>query len=233
MTLRLPPSFFPPAESADRHGLVAVTDEMTPDLVLDAYCHGIFPWSEGPVGWFSPEPRAIFERDKIRLPGNLKRLQRQAGFRATCDQAFGAVMRACATAHAASGTWITDGFLNSYGALHEHGFAHSVEIWQAEQLVGGIYGVQVNGLFAGESMFHTVSNASKVAFAHLVAQLDLLGVVLFDAQVPNDFTVGLGAVSIRRKEYLARLKRALATPSACSGSPWPSPPPSPFSDRNT
>ena len=218
-------SRFPDPETADRHGLVAVTHEITAELLLDAYAHGIFPWSEDPVGWFSPDPRAIFERSRICIPRRLGKTIRHHAFRVTLDTCFSQVMAACAEAHDGDGTWITSGFLSAYGELHTRGYAHSVEVWQGEALAGGLYGVQLGGLFAGESMFFRVPNASKVAFAHLVAQLDRIGTTLIDAQVPNPFTTQLGATTICRRLYLARLAEALEVRGAFDGELWPAEPP--------
>jgi leucyl/phenylalanyl-tRNA---protein transferase len=219
------PSIFPDPESADHHGLVAVSHEITADLLLDAYAHGIFPWSEDPVGWFSPDPRAVFVRDRVKLPKRLGKIMRRSGFSVTFDTAFAEVMRACAESHAAGGTWITSGFFTAYGDLHLSGHAHSVEVWADGALAGGLYGVQLGGLFAGESMFFRVANASKVAFAHLVAQLDSIGTVLIDAQVPNPFTTQLGAVTMRRRRYLELLRSALEVRCRYDGTPWPAAPP--------
>lgn len=223
--VRRPISRFPPPETADQTGLVAVSDRLDVDLLLDAYAHGIFPWSEDPVCWYSPDPRAIFVRDRIRLPRRLGKIMRRQGFRVTFDRAFEQVMRACATTHRDGGTWITSGFLRAYGELHRLGHAHSVEVWREERLVGGLYGVQLAGLFAGESMFYIVSNASKVAFAYLVQQLDRVGTVLFDAQVLHAFTLQLGAVMVRRHDYLTLLRRALTTKTQFGGQRWPTEPP--------
>lgn len=210
---------------ADPTGLVAVSDRLDVELLLDAYAHGIFPWSENPVCWYSPDPRAIFVRERIRLPRRIGKIMRRRGLRVTFDRAFEQVMEACAAAHNEGGTWITAGFLNAYSELHRLGHAHSVEVWQEERLVGGLYGVQLAGLFAGESMFYTVSNASKVAFVFLVHQLDRVGTVLYDAQVLNAFTLQLGAVMVRRRDYLALLRYALTAETRFGGQRWPSEPP--------
>jgi leucyl/phenylalanyl-tRNA--protein transferase len=212
---------FPDPETADSRGLVAVTHALSPELLLAAYSQGIFPWTDNPVGWFSPDPRAIFVRDRIHLPSNLPKLVRRARLRVTYDQAFTAVMEACRGAHADDGEWITDRFVAAYAGLHALGHAHSVEVWQDDALVGGLYGVQVRGLFAGESMFYKVPNASKAAFAALLAQLDAIGTCLMDAQVLNAHTAKLGAVQIRRRDYLKLLGQALATRCLYEGSKWP------------
>ena len=214
-------SAFPPPESADASGLVAVTDKLTVDLLRDAYYHGIFPWSEKPVRWYSPEPRAVFLWQTVHLPRRLERTIRTHAFRVTFDIAFPQVMRGCATAHAHQGVWISTGFITAYTALHERGDAHSVEVWQGEQLVGGLYGVQVGRVFCGESMFHTVPNASKVAFAFLVRHLQATGTALIDAQVINNHTASLGAVVIGRSDYLAALAVLRTQPTPFAGQKWP------------
>ncbi len=218
---------FPDPESADPTGLVAVTRELNVELVLSAYRQGIFPWSEHPVRWYSPEPRAIFVRDHLRLPRRLGRMMRQGGFSVTLDIAFDRVIRGCADAHRSEGEWISSGFVRVYNELYRLGHAHSVEVWQDDRLVGGLYGVQLGGLFAGESMFHLVDNASKVAFAYLVGQLDHIGTVLFDCQVLNEHTANLGAVCVYRRDYLQALAYALAVPSLYGGKRWPREPPPP------
>ena len=217
-------SMFPPPASADEHGLVAVTEELNAAMLLDAYSHGIFPWSENPVCWFSPDPRAVFLRERIRFPKKLGKIIRKGGFTVTYDTAFRRVIEACADNHRHEGEWISPGFIESYSDLHEHGYAHSVEVWQEDRLVGGLYGVQLKGLFAGESMFHTVSNASKVAFVALIAQLDFAGVMLLDAQVINDHTANLGAVQVHRSDYLAMLHYALNLRVRFHAEKWPTPP---------
>jgi leucyl/phenylalanyl-tRNA---protein transferase len=215
---------FPDPESADDQGLVTVTPKMTPELVLEAYASGIFPWSSRPVRWYSPDPRAIFLRERIHLPRKLKRDLRRGGFRVTFDTAFVDVIRACAERHAREGVWITDEFVRTYAQLHERGYAHSVEVWHEAELVGGLYGIQIRGLYAGESMFYRAPNASKVAFAYLVRQLDRLGIVLFDAQVINEHTHRLGAVLVHRSDYLQLLRIALGA-EVPDGAKWPAEPP--------
>jgi len=163
----------------------------------------------------------------VRPPRKLGKMMRHNRFTVSCDRAFAEVMDACAHAHRDAGTWITSGFLRAYGELHRLGHAHSIEVWQDGALAGGLYGVQLGGLFAGESMFYRVPNASKVAFAHLVAQLDEVGTRLMDAQVMNRFTLQLGAVLIRRHEYLRLLRDALTAECRFAGERWPSEPAAP------
>ncbi len=194
---------------ADEYGLVAVGGNLEPRTLLRAYRAGVFPWfDEGdPILWWSPDPRAIFELDQFHVPRRLARTLRSGRFRVTRDQAFGAVMRGCADR--AEGTWITTNMITAYERLHQLGHAHSVEAWVGAELAGGIYGVALGGLFAGESMFTRLRDGSKVALAHLVEHLRARGYVLFDIQMLTEHTASLGAVEIPRKEYLARLKQAL------------------------
>jgi leucyl/phenylalanyl-tRNA--protein transferase len=202
------PRFHP--ELADEDGLVAVGGSLQPEILLLAYRRGIFPWyDEGyPVCWWSPQPRAIFELDRFRIPRRLARTLRQGRFRLTVNAAFGAVIRGCADRP--EGTWITADMIAAYEDLHRLGHAHSIEAWAGTALAGGIYGVAVGGLFAGESMFTRCRDASKVALAFLVERLRQRGFVLFDIQMLTEHTARLGALEIPRAEYLTRLNKALA-----------------------
>ncbi len=223
--------FFPDPSTADPHGLVAVTRTMTPELLIEAYRRGIFPWSSEPVRWYSPDPRAVFVRQSIHLSKKLRKELRANAYRVTFDTRFREVMEACAAQHEHSGVWITETFVDTYTKLHESGHAHSVEVWHGDRLVGGLYGVQQHGLFAGESMFHHVSNASKIAFAHLARHLHAIGCPLIDAQVLNEHTESLGAVLISRIDYLQLLQRVLLLRTPFDGKRWPeeSPPWTPTS----
>ena len=209
----LPPSlYFPPAELASPEGLIGVGGELTPDWLLDAYRHGIFPWpfNDGQLAWWSPDPRAIFELDGLHISRRLARTCRRGSFRATCDQAFAGVLEGCATAQRRRfGTWLTPEMREAYQKMHELGHAHSVEVWHDEQLAGGTYGLALGGLFAAESMFYRVRDASKVALVHLLAHLNARGFELLDIQQLTPHTESLGAVEISRRAYLARLAKAL------------------------
>jgi len=192
-------------------GLVAVGGDLGTDRLRLAYRSGMFPWTVNPVTWWSPDPRGIFELGGIHVSRSLRRCLRQGKFRVTRDQAFGAVITACAAVRRPGG-WIVPEFIQAYTALHREGHAHSVECWSGEDLVGGVYGVSVGGLFAGESMFHRASDASKVAVVHLHDHLVSRGYALFDIQMLTEATTSLGACEIRREDYLARLKRAVDLP---------------------
>lgn len=213
---------FPSPETAAPDGLVHVTDGIDAAMLLDAYGNGLFPWSTAPVRWFSPDPRAIFEPDSIHLSHKLQKELRAGRHRVSFDTAFSEVVRACAEAHAAQRVWIGESFVTAYTDLHRLGHAHSVEVWQGDALVGGIYGVQIGSMFAGESMFHRVDNASKIAFAYLARQVFAVGVTLLDTQVLNNHTRSLGAVLIPRAEFLRRLAMAVKQETTFEGRAWPS-----------
>jgi leucyl/phenylalanyl-tRNA---protein transferase len=191
-------------------GLVAVGGDLRPERLLAAYRQGIFPWyNEGdPICWWSPDPRAIFELDGLRVSRRLARTLRSERFGVTFDRAFNEVLRGCAD-RPGEGTWITPEMSAAYQELHRLGHAHSVEVWQGEVLAGGLYGVAVGGLFAGESMFTRVRDASKVALVFLVQRLRERGFRLFDIQLLTEHTARLGAIEIPRAEYLRRLAEAL------------------------
>lgn len=206
-------SSFPDPRSANAEGLVAIGGDFSTPRLLAAYRSGIFPWTANPITWWSPDPRAIFELDRFHVSKSLAKVIRQEIFHVTIDHAFREVMAGCAEpARGRPDTWITHEFINAYLRLHQQGHAHSVECWQGEQLVGGIYGVALGGLFAGESMFHRESNASKVALFHLVKHLRERDFTLFDIQMVTPITRQLGAVVISREEYLNRLAEAVRKP---------------------
>jgi leucyl/phenylalanyl-tRNA--protein transferase len=199
---------------ADDDGLVAVGGTLHPDNLEKAYRMGIFPWSSEPaVTWWCPDPRAIFELDAFRVSRSLHKQIRQSGWTFHLDRDFEGTMRRCAepTADRPS-TWISEAFVVAYRELHRRGMAHSVEVYEGDEVVGGLYGVTLGGFFGGESMFRRRSNASKAAVAHLVAHLRTQGFVLLDAQVMTPHLASLGAVEIRRSEFLRRLRQAIAVP---------------------
>lgn len=204
------PWFPDPRRTRHHHGLVAVGGELSTTRLLQAYRSGIFPWTDEPVTWWSPDPRAIFELDRFHVPESLARVVRRGDFRVTLDQAFREVMIGCAApARGRESTWISPAFVDAYVELHGIGHAHSVECWREGELCGGIYGVSIGGLFAGESMFYRRSNASKVALHYLVQRLRERGFALFDIQQLTPITRQLGAVAISREQYLKRLECAL------------------------
>lgn len=213
----LPPSrFFPPVEDSTPDGLLAFGGLLTPEWLLDAYSHGIFPWpyeEHVPVAWWSPEPRAIIELSAFHLPRRLRRTCHREPFEVTCDRDFSGVIRGCATGPGRKGaTWITQGMIRAYRQMFTLGHAHSVEVWQEGALVGGTYGLALGGLFAAESMFFRVRDASKVALVYLVTHLRARGYRLMDIQQLTRHTAQFGAIEIPRREYLARLAEALPLP---------------------
>ena len=201
---------FPDPNLAGPDGLVAVGGDLGVERLLAAYRMGIFPWTIHPITWWSPDPRAILELGGFHVSKSLARVVRRSQFEVTTDQSFRAVMEGCAApAPGRGGAWITEEFINAYTRLHGQGHAHSVECRRHGELVGGIYGVSIGGLFAGESMFHRVNNASKVALYHLVEHLRRRGFTLFDIQMVTPATKSLGAIEIPRREYLRRLAAAV------------------------
>ena len=194
-------------EDADEDGLVNVGGDLRPETLLEAYRRGIFPWFDDslPILWWSPDPRSIFELDGLHISRRLARTIRQDKFELTVNLAFDAVMEGCAD-RPGQGVWITPDMIKAYTRLHKLGHAHSVEVWHNDMLAGGLYGVAVGGLFAGESMFTVVRDASKVALAFVMGRLRERGFQLFDVQFLNDHTERMGAVEIPRSEYLQRLR---------------------------
>lgn len=196
---------------ADSEGLVAVGGDLSVDRLLLAYRSGLFPWTVSPISWWSPDPRAILEFDKLHIGESLKKVLRKNIFRVTVDQAFAQVIAQCAKpAPGRNETWITGEFIAAYTLLHEQGHAHSLECWLNDELVGGIYGVAIGGFFTGESMFHRVSNASKVALCHLVEHLQKREFKLLDIQMLTPVTKQMGGTTISREDYLERLRKAVA-----------------------
>ncbi len=191
--------------------VVAVSRGTTPALVLEGYRQGIFPWPvrQGLVPWASPDPRAIFPLHPQKPWPRTVRRAFAPGFRVSFDEAFDQVMLACGDRRG-EGTWITPDILATYSELHRLGWAHSVEVWRGGELAGGLYGIAMGALFAGESMFHRVTGASKVAFASCADRLRQRGFQLFDVQVLTDHLALLGCVEISRVEYRARVREAIA-----------------------
>ncbi|NUQ60875.1 MAG: leucyl/phenylalanyl-tRNA--protein transferase [Pirellulales bacterium] len=213
-----PPSrFFPPPETADPDGLVAVGGRLSPPWILDAYRHGIFPWPfTGDVGlmtWWSPDPRAVIEFDGFHVSRRLLRTCRSEKFSVTSDRDFAGVIQGCATENGrTNSTWLFPAMIRAYTRLFELGHAHSIEVWHEGLLAGGTYGVSIGGLFAAESKFYRVRDASKVALAHLVDHLRARGYKLLDIQQRTAHTARLGAIQIPRKEYICRLQKAIDLP---------------------
>ena len=188
---------------------------LTPDLLLSAYAQGIFPMAgeDDTIYWYDPDPRAILPLDKFHIPRSLRRTARRGGYDITRDKAFGEVIRACAQpAFGREETWINEEIIQAYEQLNWLGFAHSVEVWRDDLFVGGLYGVTLNGLFAGESMFSRETDASKIALVHLVAHLRKQGFLLLDIQFLTEHLERFGALEITREQYKKVLALALKQP---------------------
>lgn len=208
----VPPSawILPDPSMADEDGVVGVGADLSPGTLVEAYRSGIFPWPHSgvPLPWFSPDPRGVLFRDDLRISRSLRQRMRNAGWYATVDVAFDDVVSACAHERGAEGTWITPSMRRAYRRLHDLGWARSVEVWAGETLVGGLYGVQIGGTFTGESMFHRMRDASKVALVELVARFDEAGGTFVDVQVLTPHLASLGAVEVPRDDYLDALHGA-------------------------
>lgn len=202
---------FPPLRAALRNpnGLIAVDGDLSPQRLLDAYRHGIFPWfSEGePVLWWSPDPRMVLFPDALKISRSLMKRLKRKDYEIRFDTAFRDVMQACSAAprEGQSGTWILPEMVEAYCRLHELGYAHSAETWINGELAGGLYGVQLGRMFYGESMFHRVTDASKIAFVHMVRRLRENGVGMIDCQMHTMHLASLGAHEIPRDVFAAKL----------------------------
>jgi leucyl/phenylalanyl-tRNA--protein transferase len=193
----------------DGTGIVAVGADLEPGTLLAAYRSGLFPmpFDRRRIAWFSPDPRGVLPLDGLRVSRSLRRSLRR--YHVTTDVDFRGVMQRCGDRRRPGG-WITPAFVDAYHALHRLGWAHSVEVWDDDELVGGLYGVRSGGFFAGESMFHTSTDASKVALVHLVEHLTATGAALLDVQWTTPHLVSLGAVDVPRARYLELLRAAVA-----------------------
>jgi leucyl/phenylalanyl-tRNA--protein transferase len=204
--------FWLPPHPTDPLGLVALDRELSADRLISAYQRGIFPWPDaslpGAIPWVCPPRRAILEFKALHIPHNLQRARRAlASLRFTIDIAFPDVILACAGAARAGqlGTWITPAMIGAYTELHRRGHAHSVEAWEGDRLVGGLYGVTAGGVFTGESMFYKISDASKLCVLHLAEHLAARGATWIDIQQLTPHFVRLGAREIPREEFLQKL----------------------------
>ena len=202
------PPHFPDPRRADQEGLIGFGGLLEPDWLLAAYSRGIFPWysEPDPILWWSPDPRCVLDLEDLHVPKRLSRRARSPAFMLTWNQAFTEVLQGCNEARP-DGIWITPEMQKAYHQLHLLGYAHSLEVWHGEDLVGGIYGVQIGGLFAGESMFHRMRDASKVALVALRRSLGASGVQLFDVQFLTPHLEQFGAKEIPRECYLDRLAK--------------------------
>lgn len=208
---------FPPVDLATPEGLLAVGGDLRPERLLEAYRHGIFPWynDDQPILWWSPDPRAVLFPDKLHVSRSLEKTIRRGHFTVTFDTCFRDVMIQCSgprPQYPEGGTWITPAMIEAYTKLHDLGYAHSIETWAEGNLVGGLYGVAIAGVFFGESMFSRVADASKVALVRLIRQLRTWGFQIFDCQQASPHVLRLGAEEIPRRDFLDYLAAALELP---------------------
>jgi leucyl/phenylalanyl-tRNA--protein transferase len=214
---------FPPVEQATAEGLLAVGGDLSVQRLLSAYRSGIFPWygAGQPILWWSPDPRTVLFPEKLRVSRSLRKTLRRAEFEISFDRAFDDVLTGCTEPRPnkpQGGTWITPEMHAAYRRLHDTGCAHSIEAWREGRLAGGLYGVVIGGAFFGESMFARETDASKVAFVHLVRQLLRWNYRLIDCQIYSGHLASLGATEIPRREFLIQLGRAIALPG--HENPW-------------
>ncbi|MBL9101448.1 MAG: leucyl/phenylalanyl-tRNA--protein transferase [Myxococcales bacterium] len=213
---------FPDPRRAERDGMLAIGGGLEPARVLLAYSRGIFPWNgpDEPLTWFCPSPRMVVELpDGLHVPRSLSKARRRRAWRVTLDTAFAAVMAACAAPRDdEAGTWITPGITAAFAALHRAGVAHSVEVWDGEALVGGLYGLAIGAVFCGESMFARQDDASKVGFVALARQLARWGFETIDCQVATEHLRRLGGRELELEAFLARLAAGTRKPGRLG--PW-------------
>lgn len=202
----VPPSawLLPDPFEADVDGVVGVGADLAPGTLVDAYARGIFPWPhpEVPLPWFSPDPRGLLWFERLHVSRSLRRTMRRCGWVTTVDQDFDGVIAGCAAGRGDAGTWINPSMVSAYRRLHDLGWAHSVEVWDGDELVGGLYGVQVGGVFTGESMFHRVTDASKIALVDLVTRFRAAGGRVVDVQLTTEHLRTMGAEDVPRADFL-------------------------------
>lgn len=205
---------FPPVENADENGLLALGGDLSIPLLLDAYSQGIFPWplsEQFPIAWFSPDPRGILCFKDLHISRSLNKVIKQQRFKVSFNKNFEAVIINCASSKKrkeGEGTWITRQMIDAYIELFKAGYAFSVETYLNEELVGGMYGVSLNGIISGESMFYLEPNASKIALIHLMEKLNSIGIDWIDTQMITPVVESLGGKEISRAEFIAKLQRS-------------------------
>jgi len=212
---------FPDTSQAweEPNGLLAAGGNMAPDTLLEAYTRGIFPWysEDEPILWWSPNPRAVLLPNELHISRGSRRQLRKCPYRLTSNQCFETVIKACAKTREVSGTWINEDIIDAYVRLHEEGIAQSVEVWEGNELVGGLYGIKLESVFCGESMFNYTNNAAKFAFCQTALHLFNSGYSMIDCQLQNPFLDSLGVQGITRDDFERKLQTSRATHI-----PWPS-----------
>lgn len=206
---------FPPVHLAEPDGLLAIGGDLSPERLLLAYRSGIFPWyEESPVLWWCPDPRFVLFPDELKISKSIRPLLNRDEFTFTINQAFTQVINACKVTErpGQEGTWITNEVEKAYNKLHQLGHAHSAEVWNNNELVGGLYGIRIGKVFFGESMFSKLSNASRFAFIRYVQQLQKEGVELIDCQVHTEYLESMGARMIDRKDFIQLLDKLIPSP---------------------
>lgn len=208
---------FPPVELAldQPNGLLAAGGDLSPERILEAYRHGIFPWfnADDPILWWSPDPRMVLFPAEFKISNSLRKTLRNGDYEVRSDTAFEQVMRACAAPREGqAGTWILEEMIAAYCELHRRGYAHSVETWIDGKLVGGLYGMALGKMFYGESMFSRRTDASKIALAHLAKQLEYWNFGMVDCQMNTPHLASLGAREIPRDEFIRRLQELIHYP---------------------
>lgn len=203
---------FPDPSLSEDDGLLAIEGDLSPERLLLAYSNGIFPWfsDDEPILWWSPDPRFIVYPKDIRTSHSMKKLLKKNTYRVSFDTCFRDVISNCSNTRKETGTWITNEMIEAYCKLHELGYAHSVETWHHDKLVGGLYGISMGKCFFGESMFSTMDNASKVAFITLGKSLEEKGFSMIDCQVHTTHLESLGAVYIPREKFLELIKKGIS-----------------------
>jgi leucyl/phenylalanyl-tRNA--protein transferase len=207
--VKFPDPWILPEES---DGLIYIGGNLEPETLVQAYSEGIFPWpleESYPLFWFCPEPRGVIDFNDLHIPRSLERLRSKGIYRFTFNQAFSRVIEECAKQPrpGQEGTWIIPTLIPSYTKFHQEGYAHSIEVWKGEQLVGGLYGVYVKGVFSGESMFHLEPNVSKLALVEMALKLKSLGLQWMDIQMLTPVTEHLGGHYVTRRDFLLRLRQ--------------------------
>ncbi len=209
------PARFPPTHLAahDPNGLLAVGGDLTPEWLLEAYRHGIFPWFnvDEPILWWSPDPRCVLMTDRVKVRRSLRKVMKKPNWHVRFDTQFETVIRACAETprRGQEGTWLSERMIHAYTTLYALGYAHSVEVWWDDELVGGLYGVSLGKVFFGESMFSWRADASKIALVRLAEQLHQWGFEMIDCQVPTDHLISMGATLLPRAAFETRLAHGL------------------------